>query len=308
MELIRNLLKLRPQQQHGCVVTVGKFDGVHLGHQALLAAAREQAQRAGLPTTVLSFDPSPRDFFCPDQALPRVSTLRDKLAALGRYGVDRLILARFDESIASIPPQEFIEEILVKRIGARAVIVGDDTRFGRKRAGDIHLIQSMAPMLGYVAAAVGTVYVDGERCSSSAVREALSVGDFVRTERFLGRPYVISGPVRRGLQLGRKLDMPTANIPVQKRLALPLGVYAVIGRSQGQSWKGVASLGVRPTLGLTQCLLETHLFGTPGDLYGRLLEVEFRAFLRPELKFDSIDALKHQMHEDAAEAQRRLGV
>ncbi|MGQ0618567.1 MAG: bifunctional riboflavin kinase/FAD synthetase [Panacagrimonas sp.] len=307
MELIRNLLKLRPQPPRGYAVTVGKFDGVHLGHQALLAAMRDQAGRLGLPTTVLSFDPSPRDFFCPNEALPRVSTLRDKLAALSRYGVDRLILARFDESIACIPPQEFIEEILVKRIGARAVIVGDDTRFGRKRAGDIHLIQSMASQMGYVAAAVGTVCIDGERCSSSAVREALSAGDFKRAERLLGRPYVISGPVRRGLQLGRKLDMPTANIPVQKRLALPLGVYAVIGRCEGKTWNGVASLGVRPTLGLTRCLLETHLFGTPGDLYGRLLEVEFRSYLRPELKFDSIGTLKQQMHEDAAEAQRRLG-
>lgn len=304
MELIRNLLTLRAQR--GCAVTVGKFDGVHLGHQALLTTLRDQAQRLGLPTTVLSFDPSPRDFFCPNEAPPRVSTLRDKLAALSHYGVDRLILARFDAAVASIPPQEFIEEILVQRIGARAVIVGDDTRFGRKRAGDIHLIQSMASQMGYVAAAVGTVCIDGERCSSSAVREALSSGDFARTERLLGRPYVITGRVRRGLQLGAKLDMPTANIPIQKRLALPLGVYAVIGRCEGRNWNGVASLGVRPTLGLTQCLLETHLFGTPGDLYGRLLEVEFRSYLRPELKFESIDALKQKMHEDAAEAQRRL--
>lgn len=305
MELIRNLLKLQPRER-GCAVTVGKFDGVHLGHQALLAATREHAARAGLQTTVLTFDPSPREFFCPEEPSPRVCTLRDKLVALSRYGVDRLILARFDAAVAGIPPQEFIEDILVKRIGARAIIVGDDTRFGRKRAGDIHLIQSMAPQLGYVAAAVGTVSVDGERCSSSAVRAALSAGDFVHTERLLGRPYVVSGRVRRGLQLGRQLDMPTANIPIHKRLALPLGVYAVIGRCESRSWTGVASLGVRPTLGLTQCLLETHLFGDPGDLYGRLLEVEFRSFLRPELKFDSLDELKKQMHADAAEARRRL--
>jgi riboflavin kinase/FMN adenylyltransferase len=287
-------------------VTVGKFDGVHLGHQALLAATREQARRAGLQTTVLTFDPSPREFFCPDQPSPRVCTLRDKLAALSRYGVDRLILARFDAAIAQIPPQEFIEDILVKRIGARAIVVGDDTRFGRKRAGDIHLIQSMAPKLGYVAEAVSTVSVEGERCSSSAVRAALAAGDFPRTAGLLGRPYSICGRVRRGLQLGRKLDMPTANIPIHKRLALPLGVYAVVGRCQGRSWTGVASLGIRPTLGLTQCLLETHLFGEPGDLYGRLLEVEFHSFLRPELKFDSLDALKKQMHLDAGEAGRRL--
>lgn len=306
MELTRNLSDLRLPPR-GCAVTVGKFDGVHLGHQALLAATVRQARKAELQTAVLSFDPAPQEFFRPDEAPPRVNTLRDKVAALARYGVDRLILVRFDAAIACITPRAFVEDILVRRIGARAIVVGDDTRFGSKRAGDVKLIESLAPELGYVAEAVGTVTVDGERCSSSAVRAALERGDFVRAGRLLGRPYTISGRVRRGLQLGRKLDMPTANLPIQKRLALPLGVYAVVAHCEGRTWNGVASLGIRPTLGLTQCLLETHLFGQPGDLYGRLLEVEIRSHLRPELKFDSLEALKTQMHQDAAEAQRRLG-
>lgn len=306
MELTRTLSDLRPPPL-GCAVTVGKFDGMHLGHQALLAATVRHAREAGLQTAVLSFDPAPQEFFRPGEAPPRVNTLRDKVAALARYGVDRLILVRFNAAIACITPRAFVEDILVRRIGARAIVVGDDTRFGSKRAGDVKLIERLAPELGYVAEAVGTVTVDGERCSSSAVRAALASGDFVHVERLLGRPYTISGRVRRGLQLGRALDMPTANLPIRKRLALPLGVYAVVAHLEGRSWNGVASLGIRPTLGLTQCLLETHLFGEPGELYGRLLEVEIRSHLRPELKFDSLDALKTQMHLDAAEAQRRLG-
>jgi riboflavin kinase / FMN adenylyltransferase len=305
IELIRGLHSLR-ERHRGCVLTMGKFDGLHRGHQALLQRTAQEARARGLPAVVLSFDPSPREFFHPDKAMPRISSLRDKLLGLQGCGIDRLVLARFDARIAGIPPEEFLRDILVQRLGMRALIVGDDLRFGRNRAGDIQFLRQRAADLGYELIALDTVATGGERCSSSAVREALAGCDFARAERLLGRPYRVTGRVRRGLQLGRTLDMPTANIAVRKRLAIPLGVYAVLAREGGRQWKGVASLGIRPTLNLRQCLLETFLFDADVNLYGKVLEVEFRHFLRPELKFDSLAALKLQMHADAAEARRRL--
>jgi riboflavin kinase / FMN adenylyltransferase len=305
IELVRGLHNLRPRHR-GCVLTVGKFDGMHRGHQVLLETTRDLAREAGLPATVLSFDPSPRDYFHPERALPRISTLRDKLSSLRRHGIDRLVLVRFDHRVAGIPPKDFLEDVLLSRLGARTLVVGDDLRFGRNRSGDIQYLRSRADELGYRVVAVDTVQVGGERCSSSAVREALGAHDFPRAERLLGRPYRVTGRIRRGLQLGRKLDMPTANIAIRKRLAVPFGVYAVLARDDTRTWKGVASLGIRPTLNMTRCLLETHLFDTHVDLYGKVLEVEFRHFLRPELRFDSIDALRQQMHADATEARRLL--
>ena len=305
IELVRGLHNLRARHR-GCVMTVGKFDGLHLGHQTLLAQTVSYARALGLPAVVMSFDPSPREFFSPQRSHPRISTLRDKLLSLQRAGVERLVLVRFNQRIADMPPHQFLEEILLDRLGAHTLIVGDDLRFGQARAGDIRYLQSRADELGYRVVPVDTVSVQGERASSSALREALAQHDFRRVERLLGRPYRITGRIRKGLQLGRQLDMPTANIAIHKTLALPLGVYAVRAECDGQIWNGVASLGIRPTLGLTQCLLETHLFDTQIDLYGRVLAVEFAHHLRPELRFDSIDALKQQMHEDAAQARRLL--
>lgn len=305
IELVRGLHNLR-EPHHGCALTVGKFDGVHRGHQALLAQTRQAANDAGVACTVLSFDPSPRDFFHPGQVVPRISTLHDKLCALADSGVDRLILVRFNQALADTSPEEFLESLLVGRLGMRAIVVGDDLRFGRDRAGDIGYLRSRSRELGYVVHAVDTVQVDGQRCSSSAVREALGACNFDVARQLLGRPYRVTGRVRRGLQLGRQLDMPTANIGIRKPLAIPFGVYAVRAEMGGRSWPGVASLGIRPTLGLSQCLLETHLFDTRPDLYGSLLSVEFCHYLRAEARFDSIELLREQMHRDAAEARRLL--
>lgn len=310
IELVRGLHNLQARDR-GCVLTMGKFDGLHRGHQALLKRSASEARRLGVPAVVLSFDPSPREFFRPDQALPRISTLRGKLLGMQACGIDRLVIARFDARVACIAPDEFLESILVGKFGAKALIVGDDLRFGRNRAGGIDLLRARAAALGYEVHALDTVQTDtvqtdAERCSSSAVREALAACDFGRAERLLGHPYRVVGRVRRGLQLGRTLDMATANIGIAKRLAIPLGVYAVRARCEAQAWRGVASLGIRPTLGLTQCLLETHVFDAQPDLYGRVLEVEFRHFLRTELRFESLDALKQQMHNDAADARRLL--
>lgn len=305
MELIRGLHNLR-ERHRGCVVTVGTFDGVHRGHQVLIDRTRSHSKRVGLPLTVLTFEPTAREFFAPEQAPPRISTLRDKLAALESYGVDRLIIARFDRRFAEQSAQAFLEDVLIGRLGVRAIVVGDDMHFGKKRAGDLRYLMSRSDEFGLVVDGMQTVIVSGERCSSTAVRDALGKGDLPGAECLLGRPYVISGRVRRGLQLGRKLGMPTANLPLRKRMALARGVYAVVARCDGNEWPGVASFGHRPTLGLSEDLLETHLFEPPGELYGRLLQVEFRAWLRPELKFESLDALAAQMQRDAADARAHL--
>lgn len=305
IELIRGLHNLRAAHR-GCVLTMGKFDGLHRGHQSLLERTAVEASRLGLPATVLSFDPSPREYFRPQKALPRISTLRDELLGLAACGIERLVLARFDARIADLGPEDFLERVLVGQLGMRAIIVGDDLRFGRDRAGGIELLRARGAALGYEVIALDTVAMGGERCSSSAVREALAATDFPRAERLLGHPYRVTGRIRRGLRLGRTLDMPTANIAVRKRLAIPLGVYAVRARAAEKTWNGVASLGIRPTLNLQHCLLETHLFDAQVDLYGQLLQVEFCQFLRGEQKFDSLDSLKHQMHLDAVAARRLL--
>jgi len=305
MELIHGLHNLRPEH-HGCVVVIGKFDGVHLGHRALLRLAREHADALGVPVTVVTFEPSPGEYFGRDQAPLRISTLFDKLSALEAEGVSRLLMARFDARIAQMQAGSFTREILAGKLGARAIIVGDDFRFGQGRDGDRELLERLGQDLGFRLLACPTVLVDGQRVSSTGLREALQVADLERAERLLGRPYRISGRVRHGLKLGRKLGMATANIALRKAMALRIGVYAVVGHFGDTALPGVASLGVRPTLGLERCLLETHLFGDPGSLYGTLLGVEFRQFLRAEVRFDSLDDLKLQMHRDADRARQLL--
>jgi riboflavin kinase/FMN adenylyltransferase len=307
MEIIRGLHNLRDHHR-GCVATIGNFDGVHRGHQALIGRTRTMAERHGVPAVVMSFEPTPRDYFAGEDAPPRVLTLRDKAAALARYGIDRLLLVRFDRRLASIAPEAFIDEVLRRMLGIRGLVIGDDFRFGHMRRGDLALLAARAPDCGFELDAVASVVVDGERCSSSLLRERLAVPALDAVERMLGRAYEISGVVRPGLRLGRQLAMPTANIGLRRQMALHHGIYAVVAQVEGRRWPGVANFGVRPTLGLSRCLLETHIFGDCGDLYGRMLDVEFKAFLRSEQRFASLDALKLQMHADAAQARSLLGI
>ena len=300
LEIIRGRHNLSARHR-GCVVTIGNFDGVHLGHQMLVARARELA--GTLPVTVLTFEPTPREYFSPDTAPARASTLRGKLAALAAAGADRVLLQRFGQPFCALTPQQFVEDFLLRQLGARAVVVGDDFRFGAARAGDFTLLSDMAKQLGFAAEHLPTLMVDGERCSSSSLREALAQADLERAARLLGRPYSVTGRLRRGLRLGSKLGMPTANIPLHHPPALRMGIYAVRARLQEHMHDGVASLGVRPTLGGTPRLLETHFFSHCGELYGQVMEVQPVAFLRPEEKFDSLDALAAQMQRDKLQAQ-----
>jgi riboflavin kinase / FMN adenylyltransferase len=305
MRLIRGQHNLRSGDR-GCVLSIGNFDGVHRGHQALLALARGHADRLGLPLAVLTFDPTPREFFTPAQAPPRVATLHDKLDDLARHGVDRVLLQRFDARFAALTPAAFVHDLLGQRLGVRLLVVGDDFRFGQARAGDVEFLRRAGPAAGFELAALPTVQEGAQRCSSTRLRAALAAADLDQAARLLGHPYRLSGRVRRGLQLGRTLAMPTANLPLRHAPALRLGVYAVEGELDGRCLPGVANLGVRPTLGHTPCLLETHFFEPPGELYGHCLRVRFHRFLRPEQRFDSLDALAAQMQHDKAAARACL--
>jgi riboflavin kinase/FMN adenylyltransferase len=324
MELIRGLHNLR-ERHRGCVLSIGNFDGFHRGHQALVARLREQAQRAGVPAAVQVFEPTPREFFARGQAPVlssagtariegpgRVATLRDKLAQLESAGVQRVLCVRFNRRFASLAAAQYVEQVLVGALGVRAVVVGEDFRFGAGRSGDLALLEECGERFGFTAEAVAAVGVDGERASSTALRKALAVPDFARAQRLLGRPYALGGRVRRGAQLGRKLGMPTVNVPLRRRPALRMGVYAVRVRAAGRDWDGVANLGVRPMLekkGLEEggCVLEAHVFGEPGSLYGQAVEVRFMQFLRDERRFESFDALAAQMQADGAQARAVLG-
>lgn len=306
MELIRGIRQLRDPGP-GCALTIGNFDGVHRGHQALIARTVELAKRHGVPAALLTFEPTPREFFCPGDRPGRISSLRAKLALLESLGIERLIIQRFDRAFSAIKAEAFVEDLLVRRLGVKAVVVGDDFRYGARRVGDVAQLTRLGQKHGFEVDGIGSVIVATQRCSSTAVREALAEPNLPLAAELLGRPYSITGRVRGGLKLGRELGMPTANINLFRLPALKLGIYAVRARCGQRRWDGVASLGVRPTLGLTRCLLETHVFGECGSLYGEEMEIEFVHYLRDELKFDGLDALAAQMQRDKRQAMDLLG-
>lgn len=302
LELIRGLVNLAPRHR-GCVLSIGNFDGVHLGHQALLAALTKTAAAHGLPPTVMSFDPTPKEYFTPQAAPPRVCGLRDKLALMRAAGVERLLLVRFCRDFAAQTPQQFAGALLAQRLGVAALVVGDDFRFGHDRAGDLATLQALGHEHGFAVHSIAGIGVDGLRCSSTALRAALAEADLATAAKLLGRPYSLCGRVRHGLRLGRTLGLPTANLAMTRPMALRRGVYAVRVECEGRCWAGVANFGVRPTLGLNRLLLEAHLFADTGELYGRELRVTFSRFLRPEQRFASIEALAAQIRRDAEAAQ-----
>ena len=307
MELIHGLHNLAPRHR-GSVVSIGNFDGLHRGHQALIARLHALGERHGQPTTVVMFEPTPREFFGGESAPPRIDSLRSKLRGLQALGVDRVLCLRFDARLAALEAEAFVRRVLIDGLGTRAVIVGDDFRYGHRRRGDLSLLQRIGAETGFTAEGLGTIALDGERCSSTALRQALTQPDLPRAAVLLGRRYRMRGRVRHGLKLGRTLAMPTANLTVHRRAALAHGVYAVRAYwpEHPDGVDGVASIGVRPTLAQSACLLETHLFDFSGSLYGQELEIEFHRFLRGQVKFDSLEALKHQMQRDGEQARAIL--
>jgi riboflavin kinase/FMN adenylyltransferase len=302
MELVRGPRNLR-ERHLGCVATLGTFDGLHLGHQALIQETLECARRLSRPALMVSFEPMPREFLQPHAPPARLTNFRERWRLLQGSGLDALLLLRFTESLRSMSGAEFLG-LLRERLGLQALGVGYDFRFGREGEASAEFLQSMAPSHGFTVHVVPPVRVSGERASSSAVRSALAVGELAGAQVLLGRRYAMRGRVVRGQQLGRELGYPTANMRL-RRIRIPLGgIFAVRVHGIGDdALPGVASLGTRPTVGGSEPLLETHVFDFKGDLYGRELEIEFVARIRDELRFDDLDALVAQMHRDAREAR-----
>ncbi|WP_299342868.1 bifunctional riboflavin kinase/FAD synthetase [uncultured Pseudoxanthomonas sp.] len=291
---------------HGSVVCIGAFDGLHSGHRALVRHAVTRARALGVECVVVTFEPLPREFFSKDHPPPRLTLARAKVEGLLGLGADRVGLLRFDARLSAMSADDFVRTLLVGRLAAREVWIGPEFRFGHRRAGDVALLQAMGSELGFSADAIAPVEVQGERVSSTRIREALKSGDFTTTTRLLGRPYAIGGRVVRGKQLGRTLGFPTANLRFPKAPALS-GIYATWVHGVGDApWRSVSSFGTRPTVDGVEPLLEAHLFDFAGDLYGRHIEVEFVAKLRDELKFPDLPSLTEQMHRDADQARALL--
>ena len=299
----------------GCAVTIGNFDGVHRGHQAMLALLISEARHRGLPSCVMSFEPHPRDYFArlaghPEAAPARIATLRDKLSELERCGVDQAVVLRFDERFAAQSPQAFIDEVLVRGLRARYVLVGDDFRFGTRRAGDYAMLDAAGQHQGFDVARMMSYEVHGLRVSSSAVREALAAGDMARVAALLGRPYAISGHVVHGQKLGRTLGFRTMNLRFAHARPAAMGIFVVevLGLG-GRVLRGVASLGVRPTIeDAGRVLLEVHCLDWPNGMgldaaYGKLLSVSLLHKLHAERKYPSLEALQSGIARDAADAR-----
>jgi riboflavin kinase/FMN adenylyltransferase len=290
-----------------CVVTVGNFDGVHLGHQTLISRCHELAQ-PGQDVAVICFDPLPQAFFRPTHAPGRLSTTTQKIQLFEQSGIDLVWMMRFNQELAEMSPENFARKVLSTGVSATHVVVGEDFRFGHARQGDLDMLQQFGGNLGFQVEAVADVEIDGERVSSTVIRKALASGDLVKAKKFLGRPFTMSGEVIEGQGLGRGLGFPTANMKLEAEPSPVAGVFAVKARlEEGSEWlNAVASLGNRPAVGGKEFLVEVHLFDFSADLYGQRMEVEFVAKIRDEENFDSMDALVEQMKLDAAQARKIL--
>jgi riboflavin kinase/FMN adenylyltransferase len=298
-----------------CALTIGNFDGVHRGHQAMLALLRNEAQHRGLPSTVLTFEPHPRDYFAllsgkPELAPSRIATLRDKLSELERCGIDQVVVLPFDQALASLSPQAFVDQVLVNGLHAGYVLVGDDFRFGAKRAGDYDFLDAAGSAAGFDVARMKSYEVHGVRVSSSVVRDAMVAGDLAQVAHLLGRPYTVSGHVIHGQKLGRSLDCRTLNVRFGHEKPATSGIFVV--RTHGLAdgpLDGVASLGVRPTVeDAGRVLLEVHCFDWPQALgkeggYGKIVRVELLHKLRDEARYDGLEALQAAIHKDIADAK-----
>ena len=299
-----------PRANRPNAVTIGNFDGIHLGHQAMLARLTARAASVGGAPTVLTFEPHPREIFTPDAAPTRLTSLREKLEIMRGLGVAHVHVCRFTKAFAALSAEDFVRRILLEGLQARYVLVGDDFRFGARRAGDFALLQRMGQEYGFQAEALHSVEAADQRASSTAVRDALAAGDMALAAQFLGRPYSISGRVVGGDRLGRQIGYPTANIQLKHNKPPVKGIFAVhVQGLEKPDWPGVASLGTRPTVHANgKPTLEVHLFNFDRSIYREHLRVEFLHKLRDEAKFPNLDALIAQIDLDAQQARELLGV
>jgi riboflavin kinase/FMN adenylyltransferase len=308
MELIRGHHNLRPRHR-GCVATIGNFDGVHLGHRAVLRRLIERSAELGLPSTLITFEPYPQEFFSPSRKSPRLTSLREKIEILKGYPIDRVLCLHFNHALAEMSAEDFIRRILVESLGVRLLAVGGDFRFGHRRTGDIDTLREAGPRFGFEVAVMAAIEIDGVRVSSTRIRDALQRGDLRTAERLLGRRYWLGGRVVAGDGRGHDIGFPTANVDLQRRSfaggpAPVAGVFAVeVYGIDPVPLKGVANVGVRPTIGGVQSVLEVHLLDFNGNLYGRRIRVEFLMRLREERRFDSLEALRLQIAKDVEQAR-----
>ena len=308
MELIRGVHNLRPRHR-GCVATIGNFDGVHRGHCRIVDEVIAQARQRGVASAVMLFEPQPQEFFAGAKAPARLMRLRDKLRALAALGVDRVFCVQFDARVRELSAADFVRRLLVDGLGVRHLVIGDDFRFGVGRSGDFAFLEAAGRTQGFGVQNTASILIDGERVSSTAVREALRAGDLMRAESLLGHPYEITGRVRHGDSRGRTIGFPTANLALHRRRTPLAGVFAVEVRGLGDTGfggamhAGVANIGKRPTVDGVDERLEVHLFDFAQQIYGQHIAVRFRARLRDEMRFDGLDELKAQIARDAAAAR-----
>jgi riboflavin kinase/FMN adenylyltransferase len=305
MEIIHGIYSLKPEHR-GCVLTIGNFDGVHHGHRMLLDHLFAKSQELGVPSMLLTFEPQPREYFAGEKVPARLTRFREKITLLCRTDLDRVLCLPFNERTRNTSAEWVTDVLLHELLGIRYIVVGDDFRFGKDARGDYDMLKAAGDRYGFGVSHLGTLTFEHERISSNRIREALAEGKFPLAEQLLGHPYFIMGRVVYGRQLGRQLGVPTANIRLQRYRAALEGTYAVRIKGLEEEYDGVANIGIRPTVDGKEPLLEVHLFDFSGDLYGRLLTVEFVAKIRDEQKFDGLDALKAQIHADIVEARRLL--
>lgn len=308
MKFIRGIHNLN-EQHRGCVLTIGNFDGVHRGHQALMSRLCEEGRKRNLPVVVMVFEPQPLELFAGDKAPARLTRLREKLRYMAEAGVDKVLCVRFDRRFAALSAQRFISDLLVEKLDVKYLAVGDDFRFGAGRQGDFLLLQKAGAEYGFEVVSTETFCDGGKRISSTAVRQALAVDDLALAQSLLGHPFTISGRVVHGDALGRTLGFPTANLPLRRSVSPVKGVYAVEIRGlTPEPLPGVANIGTRPTVKGLRQQLEVHLLDINMDLYGRHIDVVLKQKIRNEQRFASLEALKEQIANDVVTARQFFGL
>ncbi len=306
MKLIRGLNSSKTKADEACVATIGNFDGLHLGHQKIITKLKDKALELDLPSTVISFEPLPAEYFMPNPPA-RIYPMRDKIRLLNSLGVDQYVCLSFNESFANMEAETFVEDILLDKLGVQYLAVGDDFRFGHKRKGDFQLLKTMGAQRGMEVSDTDTCELDGERVSSTRIRKLLETGKIQEANRLLGFTYQLSGRVRHGDKRGRTIGFPTLNMRLLNHIAPAKGVYAVkVHGLEKLPLDGVANLGTRPTVQGVENRLETHLFDFNKDVYGKTVCVEPVKFIREEKKFDSFDDLKEQILIDVEQAKKYL--
>lgn len=304
MQVIRGLAHLKPFVD-GCVLTIGNFDGLHLGHRAVIKKLVARGEALGLPVAIMIFEPQPLEYFLKDNEPARLSALRDKVIQFSGLPVDYLLIARFGRQFANVDAGQFIDDILIKKLNIKHLVIGDDFHFGKARRGNFALLKEQGDRYGFTVEDTGSYLVEGFRVSSTLIRDALAEGDLVQAERLLGHSYSICGRVAHGDKRGRTLGFPTANIRLFRKNTPINGVFAVTMTGiEGREFKGIANVGTRPTVdGSPKVVLETHLFDFNQEIYGRYVEVHFKHKIRDEVRFQSVDQLRSQIAKDVLEAQ-----